>query len=224
MVLQSSDPGHIVTGVKGMASNTVWSNQERGIMSWSQHKKAELTEHLFQTALGLFRDEGFEPVTTAMVAAKAGVAKGTFFNHFSTKVDVLKEWYLRLTSNVINSFDDKSPQLEDLTDLASALAKAVTHDIDLWRAKITHGGPPGPVRETEECLDQRLSEFFGLRLEEARGNGVLRRDFETEMAASHFVATLTQFGRNLAVGEAAAETQLLLDRFEHLLSLLRTKP
>ena len=48
--------------------------------------KAQRTrERIFETALALFDEHGYEAVTTARIAREAGVSEMTLFRHFATK-------------------------------------------------------------------------------------------------------------------------------------------
>jgi AcrR family transcriptional regulator len=44
---------------------------------------------LFDAAIRLFREKGFEAVTIGEIAGEAGTAKGNFYNHFASKGDIL---------------------------------------------------------------------------------------------------------------------------------------
>lgn len=52
-------------------------------------KKQLTLDRLVEAALRLFATQGYEATTVAQITREAGVAKGTFFNYFSTKEDVL---------------------------------------------------------------------------------------------------------------------------------------
>lgn len=54
-----------------------------------ERKKEETKERIFKAALKLFKTKGFEATTVDDIAAKADVAKGTFFNYFPRKEEVL---------------------------------------------------------------------------------------------------------------------------------------
>ena len=54
-----------------------------------ERKKRELHTRIYETARQLFLERGFEATTVAEIAEAADVAQGTFFNHFSSKQDVL---------------------------------------------------------------------------------------------------------------------------------------
>jgi len=54
-----------------------------------ERKKAKTKEMIYETALQLFMEKGFEHTTVDEIAAKADIAKGTFFNYFPRKEAVL---------------------------------------------------------------------------------------------------------------------------------------
>ena len=61
-----------------------------------QKTKGEKTkEIIFQSALSLFKTQGFYHVTIQDIARHAGVAKGSFYTYFSTKSDIIvQEFWL----------------------------------------------------------------------------------------------------------------------------------
>lgn len=57
-------------------------------------EKAQLTKNkIFETAIALIKKYGYEKVTVSQICEKAGVAKGTFYVHYQTKEDIIKESY-----------------------------------------------------------------------------------------------------------------------------------
>lgn len=61
-------------------------NEELGLR---ERKKRETWHLLMTTALDLFEERGFDNVSVAEVADKAGVSKATVFNYFDTKEDLV---------------------------------------------------------------------------------------------------------------------------------------
>ncbi|MEJ6473836.1 TetR/AcrR family transcriptional regulator [Pseudoalteromonas piscicida] len=54
-------------------------------------KKREITyQKILDVSWGLFQENGFENTTTRQIAQAAGVASGTVFAHFPTKLEILK--------------------------------------------------------------------------------------------------------------------------------------
>ncbi|MFZ5641579.1 MAG: TetR/AcrR family transcriptional regulator [Bacillota bacterium] len=58
-------------------------------ISRMERKKAKTKEMIYETALQLFIEKGFDNTTVDEIAAKADIAKGTFFNYFPRKEAVL---------------------------------------------------------------------------------------------------------------------------------------
>ncbi|CEH29439.1 TetR/AcrR family transcriptional regulator [Aneurinibacillus migulanus] len=57
-----------------------------------KEKKRVTRERIISTAIRLFSQKGYESTTVSLIAQEAGVSKGTFFNYFKTKEDVLHEY------------------------------------------------------------------------------------------------------------------------------------
>lgn len=56
-----------------------------------ERRRLEIRERIREAALGLFEQQGYEATTVNEIADRADIAYGTFFNHFPTKLDVLRE-------------------------------------------------------------------------------------------------------------------------------------
>ena len=53
-------------------------------------------DKIFETALKLFEEYGFETVSVDDIVQRAGVSKGTFYTHFATKDSVLVEQFRKI--------------------------------------------------------------------------------------------------------------------------------
>lgn len=74
----------------------------------SRKEQAKLTkEKIFKIAIKLIDQKGFDNVTVSEICKEAGVAKGTFYVHFDSKEDIIKENYNADMSNyVLKKFDN----------------------------------------------------------------------------------------------------------------------
>ena len=61
---------------------------------------------LLDAALDLFAREGHQSVTTAAIAERAGVAKGTLFVYFDSRQDLVNELYLEVVDRYIATVTD----------------------------------------------------------------------------------------------------------------------
>ena len=61
--------------------------------------KSERTKQLiFESALTLFKQSGFEQVSVEDITGYAGVSKGSFYTHFNTKSDIIVEEFWTIDS------------------------------------------------------------------------------------------------------------------------------
>jgi AcrR family transcriptional regulator len=60
-------------------------------LSRRERRKRELRDRILETARGLFAEQGFQETRVADVCERADIAQKTFFNHFPTKLDLLRE-------------------------------------------------------------------------------------------------------------------------------------
>src|SRR5881392_206053 len=54
-------------------------------------RRRELHQSILSTAAGLFARDGYDATTVEKISAAADIAPATFFNHFRSKEDVLRE-------------------------------------------------------------------------------------------------------------------------------------
>jgi len=68
----------------------VWAHQGRAAMEKTRAVRRENTrEHILKAAIDLFSRKGFENTSVESITRRAKIAKGTFYNFFEKKEDVL---------------------------------------------------------------------------------------------------------------------------------------
>ena len=60
-------------------------------LSRRERRKLEMRSRILETARELFAEQGFQETRVADVCERADIAHKTFFNHFPTKLDLLRE-------------------------------------------------------------------------------------------------------------------------------------
>ncbi|MGO5073953.1 TetR/AcrR family transcriptional regulator [Clostridium sporogenes] len=83
-------------------------------------EKAILTKNkIFETAIELIKEKGYNNVTISQICDKAGVAKGTFYVHYKSKEDIIKEsYYSDMSQFVLEQYEkliskDKNMSIKD---------------------------------------------------------------------------------------------------------------
>lgn len=56
--------------------------------------------HILECAIQLFKESGFERVTIKAICEKAGIAKSTFYYHYQSKEDLIKDFFKTTDINV----------------------------------------------------------------------------------------------------------------------------
>jgi len=179
---------------------------------WRESKKLQLRETLYETSIRLLGAHGFERTTVGRVADEAGVAKGTFFNHFASKEEVLTEWYRRLTRDALaeTGAADHATAQDALTALALALARRTESDAHLWDMKTLQATARTRLLEEEERLDRELAGFCARWIDEARARGEVDPDLDTASFVDLFIAVLTGTGHNWVVADHAFDLSAVL--------------
>lgn len=86
--------------------------------------KPDGRERLQRAAVELFRERGYEAVTVAEIAERAGLTKRTFFNHFTDKREVLFAGAADLEAEVLRRLKDADRAASPFDAAIQALGRA----------------------------------------------------------------------------------------------------
>lgn len=146
-----------------------------------ERKKEETKRRIFEAALALFNEKGFDATTIDDITARADVAKGTFFNYFPRKESVIEfladEW-MDIAEEA--AADTGKPALERIASLFAVLTRAHEEHPDLSRAVMRASAQrmccpaPGGAWQRFERLVQRV-------LREGQAQGEIRADSPVEL-------------------------------------------
>jgi AcrR family transcriptional regulator len=148
-----------------------------------ERRRLEIRDRIVQTASELFETEGYEATTVTEIARRADIAYGTFFNHFPSKLDLLRELSdlavrdffqgLEEVSKLPGSFGD---QLIALFEEAAAQAEEAGQQTrELHSAMVTLAFPESAVSD-----DRRMRLAFRNFLVSGLQAGEVRPDVELD--------------------------------------------
>lgn len=124
-------------------------------------KKHAVREALYESALSLFRSKGYELTTAAEIASAAGVAKGTLFNHFPTKADIIAAWYRReLIPRLADNGIPEGPTSlsRGLTALTLRVLDLSRNETELWQAQIREAPSSPAIQDAERAAESGIRE------------------------------------------------------------------
>ncbi len=108
-------------------------------MSIFKEQREYVRVRIYESAIMLFWQKGYESVTIDEITKNVGIAKGTFYNFFSSKFDILLLW----AEQEFGKFDFKSAMNPEKTInenfgmLINILVKAIQENEKLFKAFIT---------------------------------------------------------------------------------------
>lgn len=186
-------------------------------------KKEAVRQRLYEAALHRFRMDGYENTSVAAICKDAGVAKGTFFNHFPNKADILAVWY----ADAMQSAELQRPAPGKLS-YADALISwpllavaAARNDPDLWRAKHAYAPLSEAIQSAETEADNRLRKQTIELLSTTSHQGLLRAHIDLKAIADLYLAAVTGTIREwLNTGGRFDLTDTLKARITTLINLI----
>lgn len=144
--------------------------------SLRDRKKAATRESLFRAAVRLFSERGFERPTIDEIAAAAGTGKGTFYNYFTSKEDILVAYMIEIEGRVqrrISKFAEAPGPLESiLADLLRYYFRLKRPYLAFSRIMLAQviqraAALQEPIERMQEIIDPALTVLF-TRLKERK--------------------------------------------------------
>lgn len=162
-----------------------------------ERKAAATRQALFDAAIRLFTAHGFEAPTVDDIAAAAEVGKGTFYNYFASKEEILVVHMIaaeaELGRRIAKLADGKGPLEAILLNVIRAQLRIKKPRFAFHRiflATLVRGGPellPHLIR-MQACVDPPLTALF----ERVKARGLVRAD--ADVAAAVFAFKCLQTG------------------------------
>ncbi len=157
-----------------------------------ERRRLEIRERIVETALELFETEGYESTTVTQIAGEADIAYGTFFNHFPSKLHLLRE-----VSDL--ALRDLFENVEEVGKRPGSFAE---HLVTLFETSCERAEAKGPqARELISAMmalafpetagndDRRIRLAFRRFLEEGIESGELRDDVDLDTMTEIVVGT-----------------------------------
>ncbi|MFP4016557.1 MAG: TetR/AcrR family transcriptional regulator [Halanaerobiales bacterium] len=103
-------------------------------MSLYSQKRQEIKENIFKSAVRLFKEKDYYGVSVKDITQDVGIAKGTFYNYYSSKREILLLWSREKFINLdIRSVIDREKSIEqNLYSLIEVLTHKIEGDEDLF--------------------------------------------------------------------------------------------
>jgi AcrR family transcriptional regulator len=179
--------------IKSESGRSATDEAGRGLVRAPRQDRSRRTrQRLVEAAVDCFESHGFEETTTAMIAARAGVAVGTVYNYFKDKrelmLELLEETNREVAEHVLGQLDPQSWRgRTDPRDRTRKLIDAVFHTQKLrpgiqrilWAQYFKDPEFRRPFDSVRERIRQGIDEFITAVAED----GLCRPELDREIAS-----------------------------------------
>lgn len=153
-------------------------------MSVREYQKKRRRDRIFQAAMSLFRERGFQETTASDIAKTAHVSRGTFFNYFPYKEAVLLDYgsllLARLREEVKRRLAQGMDPLAVLRFVFQEVAAFTEAEKDLVLPLLYELLNPDPIRARAAFEALPLGDLIAEVLRPLKEAGVVRQDLSLE--------------------------------------------
>ena len=148
-------------------------------------KGVRTKRQIYQCAMDLFREKGYDQVSVEEIVRTAGTAKGTFYIYFHSKADIILEMlrqYDDYYDHVMLSMDPKTPvdrRMEEIVRAACRFTQEVI-GLDLIRVLYTKQLGAGKAHKRLLNEDRALFGILAKLIREGQAEGVYRPEYSAE--------------------------------------------
>lgn len=105
-------------------------------MSIYKQQKEQIRTAIIDQAISLFKEKGYDKVSIDEITKSVGIAKGTFYNFYTSKKDILMVWsiqnFQQMQMAVNNLADSKKTIEENLNSLIEMLCQLIKQEQTLF--------------------------------------------------------------------------------------------
>lgn len=155
-------------------------------------RKKELKELIFLKAVQLFQERGYENVTVQDITTACGIAKGTFFNYFPKKENILLflgDSQIELWNESLKAYENVEHPKERIKLVLGNLLDRFTGHGDLMQHAVFEIIKSNYLVENEVKSIQQLQECLSSIIAEAKATGKLNSKWDIHIITSTIMST-----------------------------------
>jgi len=104
-------------------------------MSLYQQQREQVKKNILDTSIAIFRRKGYENTTIDEITKSIGIAKGTFYNFYPSKSEILISWAAQKFQKIAihEAFNNSNTLEENLFKFIEILIKAIRDEEQLFQ-------------------------------------------------------------------------------------------
>ncbi|OOM15806.1 TetR/AcrR family transcriptional regulator [Clostridium saccharobutylicum] len=165
-------------------------------------ERAILTKNkVFETAIELIRTKGYDNVTISEICEKAGVAKGTFYVHYKSKEDIIKEsYYSDMSEFVLKNYKRLISQDNNMS-IKDKIEKFLISEFEFTNYVGFEMTCRAYITNLTECISKETKHFekrdFTKELKDLISEGIDQKAFDTNQTSEEIFLYLESFVRGV---------------------------
>ncbi|MCC3772454.1 TetR/AcrR family transcriptional regulator [Streptomyces sp. UNOC14_S4] len=137
-----------------------------------ERNKQKVRQRLYTSALALFTENGYDQTSIDEIAELADVARGTFFNYFQRKEDLISEWGHERRAKLRERLAEPVPEVRETTEVRLRRCVAALAEINEEERGTTSAMLMAWVRAGRPLLEEPYaSEIFAEVIEAGLAHG-----------------------------------------------------
>ncbi len=161
-------------------------------MSLREKKKQETKKRIFQVASKLFKEKGYENTTVDEITREAGIAKGTFFNYFRTKEELLVYFGQQKEDLIKQLIKDEmkknSSTKEKIKNVLTLLAMSIEEDKELAKTMVFAYIKNAWMGTNQGSNSEKLARILLKLLKEGQKKREIKSELDIRVSAENLTA------------------------------------
>lgn len=156
-----------------------------------EEKSAAAKQAIYEAAMELFREKGFEGTSVDEIAERAGFSRATFFNHFSTKQGVFRfygQHLLERMEKLLAAADPSADPLGLIRQMLLAMGQEAEENREDLRIVTLYSIQDPDYRKEPTPARRRIREMLERLLSSAQKKGQVRSELPAKELAMHILS------------------------------------
>ncbi len=162
--------------------------------------KASKRKEIAKKAMELFAKSGFESTPIREITKRAGIGKGTFYDYFTDKEDILNEivqlifaewteFMIAKTSHIDDPLEQLQSLLKEGTKLGDSFEQLMIIYVDMWRWSVSSKGSLEFTDKFKKLLGE-LKQAVVRIIESAQEKGSVKKTIDASVFATTLIALI----------------------------------
>ncbi len=189
-------------------------------------RKMEVRRRIYESAITLFRRQGYESTTIQDICDIADIAKQTFFNYFPSKEHVLAEYHSQLIRSIFEQISQvsSSSQGEAIISAMRIFAAGAEKSVSLSRTILRHVFSSDVLELVDQKNEKKIFLWFHKRLRAAIQSGEFASGLNSRLLTAVVMSVLSSTVQEWIVSAEGFDLQEeLVRRTRFLLRLARQR-